>query len=56
MSEFDKLISAIANQIQPSQEVDESCKKTLKDYHCLDTIDPGGEGRGPLRMIAWDRS
>lgn len=56
MSEFDELIACVANEVQQSREIDEACRKTLKDYQCLDTIDPGGEGSGPLKMIAWDRS
>jgi hypothetical protein len=57
MSEFDELIACVANEVQHSKEIDESCRKTLKDYQCLDTIDPGGGGgSGSLKMIAWDRS
>jgi hypothetical protein len=56
MSEFDELIVCVASEVQHSKAIDESCRKTLRDYQCLDTIDPGGCGSGPLKMIAWDRS
>lgn len=56
MSEFDELIACVASEVQYSKEIDESCQKTLRDYQCLDTVDPGGGGNGPLKMIAWDRS
>lgn len=56
MSEFDEIIACVATEVQSSIEITESCKKTLKDYQCLDTLDPGCGGSGPLKMIAWDRS
>lgn len=55
MSEFDEIIACVVNEVQHLREIDESCRKTLKDYQCLDTIDPEGSTTR-LRMIAWDRS
>lgn len=55
MSEFDKLIDLVANEVQDLKEVNESCQKTLKNYQCINSQDAGGNS-GPLKMIAWDRS
>lgn len=58
MSEFDQLIADVASEMKASTiDVNEKCQKTLRDYQCLDTIDPSGVGGGlPLRMIAWDQA
>lgn len=53
MSEFDQLIEEATNAVQESSfNVEEACRRTIKDYQCLDTMDHGSG----LRMIAWDRN
>lgn len=51
MSEFDLLIAEVANDLN-QESVEESCQQTLRDYQCINDLEPGGH---PLRMIAWDR-
>lgn len=53
MSNFDQLIVDIATELSDSNNINESCENTLREYSSKDALDDEGK---PLRMIAWDRT